>query len=606
MAMKALGLRIESHGLSFDLHFLTPPTALLLAQALFPCLLLAQSTDYIDTRSLGGRGVAFEVTGVPDGAVLAQVQFVAGVGDLNGDGKDDIALDLPDPDALGAGKQLVLLYGQRGLAGKIPVTPSSGPPGTLFLRGRESGGASRPWNLQRAGDLDQDGKADLLFGFPAYRRDTAGLQAGEAYLIHGSDDLVGVHFVEEIGQSIRGVVFTSSDPSHKSIGSGIANVGDWNGDGRWDLVIGAPISDVGQEEAVGVVFILFGADELAGDVDLSELGSVLPGMVIRGFMEEVPDAGLVKSSWLGTDVRPTGDVNGDGLDDVLITAPGLFPRRVYLVLGRRDAPPLIELGRPQDRDGIIEISSLPIFAGNDQAAGIGDLNGDGLMDILVGRSLRGPIGSGAFVIYGRRDLPSVLDLDALPAGLTTAIRPFNLSGPRDLENFGGSVAGAGDLTGDGIPDLLIGANSAFRDGLLGVGEEYVVYGRADFGAELLLRQGFKGIRIVGEGAADNLGKVVGSAGDFNGDGNLDVLALASHSDAGILGNTKVYVFYGSGSKNPPFLIHEVFPTYGSVRGGVEVAIRGSGFLGSPQVRFGDQSATGVVLVSGTALALPAT
>src|SRR5438093_4190872 len=94
----------------------------------------------------------------------------------------------------------------------------------------------------------------------------------------------------------------------------------------------------------------------------------------------------------------------------------------------------------------------------------------------------------------------------------------------------------------------------------------------------------------------NLGEVVAPAGDFNGDGAMDMLLAAPNTD---LGKGRAYVIYGSGSSSPPFTLLDVEPVSGPIRGGTRVLIRGSGFETGAQVFFGDRAAGNVAVATGS-------
>lgn len=316
-----------------------------------------------------------------------------------------------------------------------------------------------------------------------------------------------------------------------------------DGDGAPDLAISANgSSPVGRTNA-GVVFVLSDASSLPSRVDLAAVGKSVPGTIVLGVVETTDEA---RGSRIGNDLVPAGDFNGDGYDDLGITAHALYPRRFYLVLGGPDLPPVLDLADPEQlREHVIVFSSLPLFAERRESAGLGDINGDAFADLLFRRGLRED--EAAFLFYGRADFPRIVDLEALPAGLATKISPI-VDNERFLEGFGGSVAAAGDLNADGVPDLLIGAQDMNVSGQAHVGEAYAVFGSRDFPAHVPLADGFAGIRMLGEGPADFFGWRVAGARDFNGDGAPDILVGADQIDTETTGSPpRVYLIYGSGS-----------------------------------------------------------
>jgi len=175
----------------------------------------------------------------------------------------------------------------------------------------------------------------------------------------------------------------------------------------------------------------------------------------------------------------------------------------------------------------------------------GDVNGDGLADVIVGA--RGNDGVGNFdkgsvyVVFGR------VDTAAITLGEPgRGDRGFEINGESSSDQLGWSVAGAGDVNGDGLADLLIGA--AFNDsqGVFSNGAAYVVYGKADNDSVDLdvVRSGIGGFKIRGEGDGDLAGRAVSAAGDVNGDGFADLLIGAPNQDAGGADAGGAYILFG--------------------------------------------------------------
>ena len=113
----------------------------------------------------------------------------------------------------------------------------------------------------------------------------------------------------------------------------------------------------------------------------------------------------------------------------------------------------------------------------------GDINGDGIDDLILGASQAGPNGKTSagesYVVFGRTGgFPAVFELASLfPAAGGDGSRGFVLKGVDEYDFSGNSVSGAGDINGDGIDDLIIGARNAYPNGKFFAGESYVVFGR---------------------------------------------------------------------------------------------------------------------------------
>ena len=246
----------------------------------------------------------------------------------------------------------------------------------------------------------------------------------------------------------------------------------------------------------------------AQDVDLANLGE-------RGYRIE----GVAAEDRLGRAVSGAGDVNGDGLADVIVASYRADPD------GRVDAGSVYVLCGKAD-NATVDVGNLGAAGfridgidGADEAgrsvSGAGDVNGDGLADLLIGAHQAAPSGiNGAgesYVVFGKAD-GTLVDLANLGSG------GFRIDGIDAGDRSGNSVSGAGDVNGDGLADLLIGATNAGDN----AGESYVVFGKSDSATVDLTTLGNGGFRIDGAGG-DRSGSAVSGAGDVNGDGLADVL-----------------------------------------------------------------------------------
>ena len=176
-------------------------------------------------------------------------------------------------------------------------------------------------------------------------------------------------------------------------------------------------------------------------------------------------------------VSSAGDVNGDGLADLITSSPGANSGngRSFVVFGKTSTG-AVDLAAVAAGTGgfVIEGYSDSVFGGS-SVSGAGDVNGDGLADVIVGAKWADPGGLGdagtSFVVFGQTGTAPV-DLSAVAAGTGG----FVITGGLEYGNLGTSVSSAGDVNGDGLADLIVGAPN------YGVGNSYVVFGRTDTAA----------------------------------------------------------------------------------------------------------------------------
>jgi glycosylphosphatidylinositol phospholipase D len=457
---------------------------------------------------------------------------VAGIGDINGDGVDDVAIGAAGASPSGrylAGSVYVLFGRDTAASGPFPDTihliALDGDAG-FRLDGADDGHRTGV-DVAGAGDVNGDGVDDLLIG--AY---TA--EPGTAYIVFGRSggfpatiDLAGLAPGDGVRLLGRG---------DGGFGESLARLGDINGDGIGDIGVGAPSA----ASRRGECFVLFGRDA----------ASPWPEQLAVADMTADDGFSLIGTETrhrLGREVNAAGDLNGDGSDDFVIGATFAGPERfvnlggAYVVFGRTPSDPafptVYEVTNLNGQDGFVLYGPGQTSRLGDAAAGVGDVNSDGLDDLLVGawNAERGLLEPGvAYVLYGR----DVASSGPFPAALTTDDLDgdigFWLPGSIEDARAAQAVAPAGDANGDGIADFVIGAAWVDRGALVQPGEAYIVYGRNPQAC---------GPDLDGDGQAtlfdfllfQNLFEDGDLIADFDGDGTLtvfDFLAFQAAFDVG--------------------------------------------------------------------------
>ena len=230
----------------------------------------------------------------------------------------------------------------------------------------------------------------------------------------------------------------------------------------------------------------------------------------------------------GQVVAGTGDINGDGHDDLLIGAPNagnndrVSSGSSFVVFGSATPTGTFDLGSLDTAGFRIDGAAAYDYSGW-SVAGAGDVNDDGYDDLLIGapfasKNARDYSGS-SYVVFGNAT-PTDIDL----ADLGTA--GFRIDGAAAYDNSGYAVAGAGDVNDDGYDDLLIGANNAGTTDRDYSGASYVVFGSATPTDVDLADLGPAGFRIDGAAEYDLSGSAVAGSGDVNDDGYADLLISA--------------------------------------------------------------------------------
>lgn len=387
-----------------------------------------------------------------------EIRSVAGVGDFNGDGTDDIGIRLREQSVQ---EVVYVVYGRpTGFPAELDLNDLDGLNGFKITGSPEldTFGA----DVNGAGDFNGDNFDDIVIG-----SDGRSGGSGAAYVIFG-------------GAQQRPTVFDLADLTEESgfkmigelnggfFGSNAANAGDVNGDGLSDLVL----ADRGIDAAYVVFGRTSGFDKVLNVATLD--GS-------NGFKISSP-----KGALFGWTVESAGDINADGLSDVIITDPhkgarGVFSGTSYVVFGKAGMRPAeLDVTRLNGRNGFTITGTVEQSSYVSGAEGIGDFNGDGIEDlrIEVSSSFTNFNPSGAFIVlYGRE------------GGVGKSVNLFRLRPDQGVKITGGafdavySAARVGDLNEDGYADLYDGSRLILggpsRVPEITVGKSSVIYTEPD-------------------------------------------------------------------------------------------------------------------------------
>ncbi|MBC7986492.1 MAG: FG-GAP repeat protein [Sphingomonadaceae bacterium] len=307
-------------------------------------------------------------------------------------------------------------------------------------------------------------------------------------------------------------------------GRSVSSAGDVNGDGFDDIIIGASGAAPGGVGYTGQSYVVFGkAAGFTASLDLAALDGS------DGFRID----GIDPSDQCGVSVSSAGDVNGDGFDDIVIGAYGGDPGgdtnagESYVVFGHAGGfAPRLDLATLDGINGF-RVEGIDAFDRSGYSvSSAGDVNGDGFDDIIIGAHGANPGGAAyagrSYVVFGRPgEFAASLDLASLDG-----TNGFGIDGIAARDFSGWSVSAAGDVNGDGLDDITIGAFGGDPDGYSYAGESYIMFGKsggfaADF--DLVMLDGTNGFRLDGIDGFDRSGISVSSAGDVNGDGFDDIV-----------------------------------------------------------------------------------
>jgi FG-GAP repeat protein len=350
---------------------------------------------------------------------------VAGAGDVNGDGYDDVIVGAVDYDAgqTDEGAAFVFHGSATGVADGNPSTAAA-------QLESDQAGAHFGRSVASAGDVNGDGYADVIVGALYY--DAGQMDEGAAFVFHGSATGVAD------GNPSTAATQLESDQVSGLLGRGVDSAGDVNGDGYGDVIVGANTYNAGQTWE-GAAFVFHGSATGVADGNPSTAATQLESDQVSGL--------------LGRGVDSAGDVNGDGYGDVIVGANTYNAGQTWegAAFVFHSSATGVADGNPSTAATQLESDQAGALLGR-SVASAGDVNGDGYGDVIVGVNSydAGQTDEGAaFVFYG--SATGVADG-------STATSNAQLEGDQESASLGISVASAGDVDGDGYGDMIVGAH----------------------------------------------------------------------------------------------------------------------------------------------------
>jgi len=468
------------------------------AQAAFP--------PVFDLSTLDGSN-GFVIKG------FASTEFataVSGAGDINGDGFDDLIIGAPldSPNGVRWAGASYVVFGRAGrFPASLPITALNGSNGFALQGGQEAawlGGA-----VAGAGDVNADGIDDIIVGANDAAPDGK-FWAGESYVLFGT--ATGFPAAIEATQLNGSNGFVLKGVAERDhAGSSVAAAGDLNGDGVADFAVGAFGASPNGIFQAGETYVVFGTDSpFPAEFELSALNGT-NGFVVNGIQ-----------GWSGSSVSGAGDVNSDGVDDLIIGAPqAVQPDRhdegeAYVLFGRSEFAPVVELSTLDGNNGFVLGSDTAIGLGT-VVSGAGDVNGDGVADVITCAQANAQNVRESYVVFGSDDaFPATVDVSSLD-GTNGFLLEAGHYEPGEV-----SVSDAGDFNGDGVSDVIVGDSTFDLEGEQRAGASFVVFGcRASVDADCDSRpdDAHNCVRVANVDQRDTDQDGIGNAcdGDFNQD-----------------------------------------------------------------------------------------
>lgn len=434
------------------------------------------------------------------------------------------------------------------------------------------------FSVSHAGDINADGIDDVLISAPF--ADINGNEVtGETYAIFGTADnalpnIINLSSLTTATPDTLGLIINGVSAFDAS-GIAVSDIGDINDDDIDDFIISGSFAETNGLANTGQAYIIFGGTTLdtlvSSRIDLSALSTGtgnINGLVINGANETDVFANALSKA---------GDVNGDGVDDVIITSRYADPNGIedagssYIIFGDSAlntlASPIINLSSLNTVTPDVNALTINGVAEQDEAGRavnhVGDVNNDGIDDLIIGAPNAAPAGNIAagqsYVLFGQSDLSilssPVINLSDVMSG-TADVQGLVINGENPGDNSGVWVSGAGDINGDGIDDIAIGAYRAAPNNMIDAGSSYILFGSDnldDLSQPIIELSSLTtdtpdtpGLVINGVAIFDNSGDIVSKLGDINADDIDDLIIGAFNANPNdLVAAGESYVIFGN-------------------------------------------------------------
>ena len=309
-------------------------------------------------------------------------------------------------------------------------------------------------------------------------------------------------------------------------GTLVSTVGDINGDGISDIIVGASSAN----NNAGASYVIYGkAGGYTSSINFTNF-DFSTGFTINGANQD---------DLSGASVSTAGDINNDGISDIIVGARGAngYAGASYIIYGKIGGyPSNINLATMDSSIGFAINGANQYDLSGYSVSSAGDINNDGISDVIVG-AININDGAGAsYVIYGKTGgYPSNINLATMGSSIG-----FAINGANQYDNSGAVVSGAGDINNDGISDIMVSTFVTNNN----AGISYIIYGKTggySSSINLATLTSSQGFTINGADQYDYSGYSLNNAKDINGDGISDIIigAIGINYGAGAS-----YIVYG--------------------------------------------------------------